>query len=297
MNTLQNHVLLYDEDCPLCQWYSNIFIKNKLLDSNGRESYIEAVEQNKYPINPVTAQNKIALVNTQTHEVFYGADSMVKILGNSFPIIETLYKLPPINWFIKGLYSFVSFNRKIVIPADCNKLSTCSPTRSVFWRTYFILFFTLLNSYIFNALTSACLPFHASYLKYFIILFTLQLILSWVACKIFKEPNIYDYLGQIVFINFLCSLLLLIPLLIAKILNYLSIPTDLLLYASGIGIAVFAFRQHQQRIKLAGFNKNLVIAWPLIIIISYSLFTLFLLAIYFGNYSNNSFIKTFLAAP
>jgi predicted DCC family thiol-disulfide oxidoreductase YuxK len=284
MNTLQNHVLLYDEDCPLCHWYSNLFIKNKLLDSHGRESYIDAVNQKKYPIDAVTAQNKIALVNILTNEVYYGADSMVKILSNSFPIIGKLYNIKPINWFIKGLYSFVSFNRKIVIPTDCNKLSTCSPTRNLFWRAYFIVFFTLLNSFIFNAFISACLPFHASYFKYFVILFCLQLLLTWIACKLLKEPNVYDYLGQIVFIIFLCSLLLIIPILIAKIFLIYNINADLLLYGVGIGIGIFALLQHNKRVKLAGFNKNLAIAWPIIIGVTYLLFTVYILCLYFYIY-------------
>ena len=39
MKTLENHTLLYDEDCPLCQVYSSGFIKTGMLDQNGRQPF------------------------------------------------------------------------------------------------------------------------------------------------------------------------------------------------------------------------------------------------------------------
>ena len=37
MKTLENQTLLYDEDCPLCSVYTTGFIKNGMLDVNGRK--------------------------------------------------------------------------------------------------------------------------------------------------------------------------------------------------------------------------------------------------------------------
>ncbi len=35
MKTLHNHVIFYDADCPMCNLYTNAFVKTGMLDSNG----------------------------------------------------------------------------------------------------------------------------------------------------------------------------------------------------------------------------------------------------------------------
>jgi predicted DCC family thiol-disulfide oxidoreductase YuxK len=40
MKTLNNQTLLYDEDCPMCTFYTAAFIKTKMLDTNGRKPFV-----------------------------------------------------------------------------------------------------------------------------------------------------------------------------------------------------------------------------------------------------------------
>jgi hypothetical protein len=39
MEALKDHVLLYDQNCPLCRSYTGLFIKCGMLDGEGREAY------------------------------------------------------------------------------------------------------------------------------------------------------------------------------------------------------------------------------------------------------------------
>jgi len=36
MKTLANHIILYDEECPMCFAYTKAFIKLDMLPKNGR---------------------------------------------------------------------------------------------------------------------------------------------------------------------------------------------------------------------------------------------------------------------
>jgi len=41
MKTLQNHILIYDNEYPMCNIYSKGFMKAGMLDENGREAFTE----------------------------------------------------------------------------------------------------------------------------------------------------------------------------------------------------------------------------------------------------------------
>ena len=121
MKTLEQQTLLYDKDCPLCQVYTSGFIKTGMLDKNGRKPFstISTEEQTYIDIN--RASNEIALVDTKNKTVIYGIDSLLKVLGYRFPIIEKIGHTKPVKFLLKKLYSFISYNRKVIIPSPENK--------------------------------------------------------------------------------------------------------------------------------------------------------------------------------
>ena len=104
MKTLKNQTLLYDADCPLCQVYTQGFIKSKMLDINGRIPFGRIWETEQQYVDLSRASNEIALMDTKNKTVIYGVDSLLKILGNSFPWIENIGKTQPLHFFLKKLY-------------------------------------------------------------------------------------------------------------------------------------------------------------------------------------------------
>lgn len=117
MKTLKNYTLIYDNECPMCNIYSKGFIKIGMLEQNGRQAFTEISAENKKVIDFDRAKNEIVLVDRNKNEVIYGLDSLLLIIGNSFPLLAEIARARPLHWFFKKLYSFVSYNRKQIIPS------------------------------------------------------------------------------------------------------------------------------------------------------------------------------------
>ena len=147
MKTLKNQTLLYDEDCPLCRVYTSGFIKAKMLDENGKKPYCQLSSEEQSFIDVQRAANEIALVDNLNKTVTYGIDSLLKVIGFSFPIVEKIGNLKPIKFLLKKLYSFISYNRKVIIPGRINKKMTlqCEPDFSYKYRILFIFFATFCS--------------------------------------------------------------------------------------------------------------------------------------------------------
>jgi predicted DCC family thiol-disulfide oxidoreductase YuxK len=69
MKTLQNHLILYDAECPMCNLYTKAFVSSGLLGQDGRAAY-QDVDNSVCPmVDRQRAVNEIALVNQTTGEV------------------------------------------------------------------------------------------------------------------------------------------------------------------------------------------------------------------------------------
>lgn len=141
MKTLQNKVIIYDDSCPLCQAYTNAFIKIHALDENGRISFQQADAKTLAKLDPKRARHEIPLLDTQTGQVLYGLDSLTLIVSNILPFAKGLLTS---NWFkalLRPLYKFISYNRGIIVNAEKVKSGfSCAPDFSAFWRFALIAF-------------------------------------------------------------------------------------------------------------------------------------------------------------
>lgn len=268
---MKNISLLYDEDCPLCRWYTRLFVKHGLLDESGRIPYINYIALHPNEINSNIAQTKIACINHQTNQVLYGIDGLVFILGHRYKLIQVLGNFKPINLLLKLLYLLFSYNRKIIAPSPKRTIEcTCEPPRSILWRIVFIVllsFITYLNVnwYFENFLSDYLLgnPVNDS------ILLAAQIGFQWIAFLLFKQKNSYDYLGHLVFTSFLGSLMLLFFGLGLQILSIAGIQIELLsIVCYGITIA-FMFLEHKRRTQLKEWTWKLSISWILFRVLIY----------------------------
>jgi hypothetical protein len=89
-----------------------------MLDKNGREAFSEITSETKNKIDIHRSKNEIALIDTKNNRVIYGLESLLTIIGNSFPILEKFARIKPFHWFFQRLYKFVSYNRKQIIPSE-----------------------------------------------------------------------------------------------------------------------------------------------------------------------------------
>ena len=246
MKTLTNQTLLFDEDCPLCKVYTSGFIKVGMLDENGKKPYCQLSDEEQNFIDVERASNEIALVDNENKTVIYGIDSLLKVIGFSFPWIEKVGNIKPIKNFLKKLYSFISYNRKVIIPSKINKeiKLQCVPDFSYKYRILYILFTVFISSLIIN-----------QYLISFSILKIISFfaVLLLVQCTLVLNHSkeiILNYFGNFS-TSILFGTLLLLPLLfLNSITNLPEISLKTYFYTIIFIVIIDVFR----RIQIIKFN-------------------------------------------
>jgi len=254
MKTLQNHTLIYDNECPMCNIYSKGFIKAGMLDQKGREAFKELSLKNKNLIDFYRAKNEIALVDHEKNQVIYGLDSLLLIIGNSFPTLEKIARVKPLHWFFKKLYSFVSYNRKQIIPsAKDHSGEACVPDFNLKYRLTYIAFVLIFSSYVLSIFSSKLgLNLNQNFGREFVICLS-QIIWQTLFLRRYLKVKLWDYLGNMMTVSLIGTLLLISALFLN--LN----PTLSVVY---FGIAVFImFLEHIRRCKILKLNFLPTISW------------------------------------
>ena len=219
MKTLENQTLLYDEDCPLCRVYTSGFIKAGMLDENGKKPYCQLSDEEQNFIDVKRASNEIALVDNENKTVIYGIDSLLKVIGFSFPWMEKIGNLKPIKFILKKLYSFISYNRKVIIPSKIKKeiKLQCVPDFNFKYRILYIMFAVVSSSLLLNKFND-----NLTILKTILFTTVLILIQSIILFKLSKKIML-SYIGNFT-TSILFGTLLLLPIIVLK--SFINIPEN-----------------------------------------------------------------------
>ncbi|WP_035650534.1 hypothetical protein [Flavobacterium sp. ASV13] len=261
MKTLENQTLLYDEDCPLCSLYTTGFVKSGMLDENGRKSYCQLSEEEQNFVDLKRAPNEITLVDNKTKTVIYGIDSLIKVVGFSFPLIEKIATVKPIHFILKKMYSFVSFNRKVIIPGNIkeeNKLQ-CTPDFNYKYRFLFIGFALTITTFVLFGFSNLIpiLP-KTSILREFILAFG-QIVFQSLFLLKMDRKTMTNYAGNLMTISLMGSLIL-VPILILN--QFINLPQFLILGWFGITVFIM-FTEHFRRVKILKLPFYLCFTWIL----------------------------------
>lgn len=258
MKTLKNHVLIYDDECPLCMLYTGWFIRLNMLDKEGRLEYGNLMKLSSTSLDEERARNEIALVDTTSDRITYGVDSLVKILGHSFPFILWCYKWSVVNWLLKKLYALISYNRKVIIPGSlmCDAKS-CTPTFNWKYRLLYILIAWLTTALIlshFAELITGIVPAGGLGREFWIC--GGQMVFQGILVGKVNKQVLWDYLGHLMTIS-LAGALSLIPLLVIGYwgMNEYILTGVFLLVAGGMLMA------HIKRVDHLGLPKWVSVGW------------------------------------
>lgn len=258
MKILKDHVLLFDAQCPLCTAYSKTFVKRGLLDEQGRMPFQEMNPETCIYIDKNKARNEIALVNKTTGTVYYGIESIFKILGTRYPFLHSLFNFPPFYWLMKKLYAFISYNRKVIVPSG-KKEDTCVPDLHINYRIAYLLFTWIISSLLLTAysgLLSGLIPaskFHREF-----IICGGQILFQAMVIRFLAKDQLLDYLGNMMTISFFASLALLVFIVFG---NAFSIVNPFV-YASLFMMTVAVMlAEHLRRMKLLGIPLFASISW------------------------------------
>ncbi len=259
MRTLENQTLLYDEDCPLCRVYTSAFINAGMLDENGKKPYCKLSNEEQNFIDVKRASNEIALVDNENKTVIYGIDSLLKVIGFSFPWMEKIGNIKPIKFFLKKLYSFISYNRKVIIPSKINKeiKLQCVPDFSYKYRILYILFTSIVTTLVLSKFSTllGILP-KSTIFRELILALGKTVFQSLFIFKLDKKV-ITNYIGNLMTVSLMGSILL-IPILILNV--FFNIPELFILGWFGITVLLMLI-EHSRRTKLLELPFYLSITW------------------------------------
>lgn len=254
MKTLNNHTLIYDSECPMCNLYSKGFIAAGMLDQQGREAFTELGIETRKAIDFNRAKNEIALVNHDKNRVTYGLDSLLLIIGNSFPMLEKIARLKPLYLLFRKFYSFVSYNRKQIIPSKNNQgAEACNPDFNLKYRLTYIVFVAVLSGSILS-LFSEKLGLSRNFFREAGICIG-QILWQTVFLKVYLKEKLWDYLGNMMTVSLIGSILL-IPGV------FLNLNTILAFIYFGTVVTVM-FLEHIRRCRILGLNLLPTLSWTL----------------------------------
>ncbi|WEK18244.1 MAG: DUF393 domain-containing protein [Candidatus Pedobacter colombiensis] len=260
MKTLKNHLILFDEECPMCSIYTNAFVSIGLLEKEGRAAYQELPAQACPMVDRQRAVNEMALVNQETGEVTYGIESLFKIFAIIMPFFGPLFRFKPFIWLMGSVYAFIAYNRRIIVPPTKGERFQFQPTFKLHYRIAYLIFTWLVTAYIlsvYSGLMSGLLPKGHAYREYFVcggqILFQ-GLIITFVS-----RDKIWGYLGNMMTISFAGALLLL-PAMLSSVWLTLS---PYFYLAWFMAVASLMLLEHIRRSRLLQIGWTLTITWVL----------------------------------
>ena len=252
---MKNKILVYDDNCPLCTWYSGLFVKYGFLNTDGRKPFSTLDDSLLSKIDFDKSRNEIPLLDTSTNKVLYGIDALLEILDQKIPFIKAAGNFAPLKWVLKKIYKLISFNRKIIVAKKCGPGSIdCSPDNNYLYRSIFMaacLAFNTLMLYPFqNHLFSKLSYYHLNFYELQTAHFAFVIINCTLAFS-FSKAKGYEYLGQVNMLALLV-ILLLTPLMIIQFL----FDSEWLATVWLILTATFIFKEYLRRMEYAGVLSN-----------------------------------------
>jgi len=252
---MKNKILVYDDNCPLCTWYSGLFVKYGFLNAEGRKPFSTLDDISLSKINFHKSRHEIPLLDTSTNKVLYGIDALLEILDQKIPFIKKIGNLFPLKWILKKIYKLVSYNRKVIVAKKCGPGSIdCSPDTNYLYRFIFmagcLVFNTLMLYPLQNNLFSKLSYYHLNIYDFQAAHFAFVIINCTLAFN-FSKMKSYEFLGQVNMLALLVILSLTLLLLVLLILE-----SEILATAWLVITALFIFKEYLRRMEYAGVLLN-----------------------------------------
>jgi hypothetical protein len=261
MKTLENHIILFDGECPMCKVYTQAFVKTGMLGVGGRAAYQNEMENICPVIDRQRAVNEIALVDLKNSEVTYGIKSLFKVIGNACPVFGPLFAFKPFTWLMSKVYAFISYNRRVIIPANKSGNGySYQPSFKLHYRIAYLLFTWFCTGYILTAyahLLTGFVPLGNACREYFIC--GGQIVFQGMVISTFSREKFWNYLGNMMTISFGGSLLLLMMIVFS---HWVKLPA-LIFPLYFMAVAGLMFLEHKRRTKLMDLGWTLTITWVL----------------------------------
>ena len=144
---LAEKVILYDDSCPLCQLYTEGFVRLGVLPRAGRVAVGQAPKQCPEVFGKLNIERgrvAIPLIDRTTGEILYGLDALFLLIGHKAAWLRPVLRQRWLKATIWPIYRLLSYNRRQI--AGCEPLTTlfdCRPERHVGWRSAWLMIATM----------------------------------------------------------------------------------------------------------------------------------------------------------
>ena len=135
---LTEKVILYDDSCPMCQLYTEGFVRLGVLPREGRVAFGQAPVQCPEVFEKLDVKRgrvAIPLIDRTTGEIIYGLDALFLLIGHKAAWLRPVLRQRVLKAAIWPLYRLLSYNRRQI--AGCKPPQTafdCRPERHLGWR-------------------------------------------------------------------------------------------------------------------------------------------------------------------
>jgi len=247
MKTLTDHTIIYDDECPMCKVYTKAFVNTGMLDKNGREAYTYALQEPIANIDWNRARNEIAMINKKDGTITYGVESLLAIVGHSFPIFQPLFRFGLFKFLVRRLYFFISYNRKVVAPGKAFEgCDACTPDMNYSYRWAYIIFAWLITSLILVSYSKLAIPLfpESGFAREFIVCGG-QIIFQGAIVLLVRKERAIHYLGNVMTISLGGALLLCPMFLVARFID-----SNLLFVGYFMMVVACMLAEHLRRVKI-----------------------------------------------
>lgn len=247
---IEESIIIYDDYCPMCDIYTNAFIKTGFLTKNGRQSFSTIDSTLLEKIDLERSKHEIPYLNTTTGQVWYGIDALLEILNKKIPFIKAIGNLKPIRYFLLKLYKLISYNRKVIVAKKTNQnCYDCSPNFNAFYRILYLILALSINSLLliplFNIVFSKMDIFKLNIFQFEAYHFALVAINLIIAVNLSFKNGI-DYLGQVATLSIQGMLVWLPSIIIFAITQQLPL---IILYLNLVLGTLFLLFDYLRRMK------------------------------------------------
>jgi hypothetical protein len=249
---MKAQILIYDDNCPLCAWYSGLFVKYGFLRADERKPFSRIDDDMINAINFEKAKEEIPLIDVDTKEVVYGIDALVTILSAKFPFVKKVCAPAPVDWFLRRLYRLISYNRKVIVATRCSTGAIdCAPSYNYFYRLLFLCVFLVFNSLMLYPVHKQLLSHIPGYNKDFGEVqgahFSLVAINCLLACGL-PVKKAFEYIGQV---NMLAVLTIAFLLMFIPVVSYLHL-FGVAIQGYLLLLTIFILKEYLRRMDYAG---------------------------------------------
>jgi hypothetical protein len=263
MKPIQNHKLLVDVDCPMCRLYANAFEAHGIIAPDTCSAYQTTNSELTSKIDMERAKNEIAFINTNTGTTIYGFDAIRFILLNWLPQLKVALNNSFVDFMGRKLYKFISMNRKVIAPSKIkiDHERHCIPNTNLTYRWIYIVIIALFSSVIINKYSvklNEIIGQKSNLTRELIMCFG-QIVWQYVFLKQLIKAKMIDYLGNMITVSMIGTLLLLPMLLLGGIFD-LNGYCYIIYFMLVVGIMLI---EHMRRCKILEIGYWPTISWLL----------------------------------